>query len=120
MVPVRIRLVFKDSTRSSKSLRALSASVSRAGVAVGSRLEAMSAKRRAYYFGTDRDGNNLLYEGICAEARVVSVIRAGIFVDLFGLEVWQRRACAASSPELRRRRMHPRAVLPPLCQTHFS
>ena len=55
----------------------------KAGVAVGSRLEAMSAKRRAYYFGTDRDGNNLLYEGICAEARVVSVIRAGIFVDLF-------------------------------------
>ena len=48
----------------------------KAGVAVGSRLEAMSAKRRAYYFGTDRDGNNLLYEGICAEARVVSVIRA--------------------------------------------
>ena len=34
--------------------------------------------------------------------------------------VWQRRACAASSPELRRRRMHPRAVLPLLCQTHFS
>ena len=58
------------------------------GVAVGSRLEAMSAKRRAYYFGTDRDGNNLLYEGICAEARVVSVIRTGIFVDLFGLEVY--------------------------------
>lgn len=60
----------------------------KAGVAVGSRLEAMSAKRRAYYFGTDRDGNNLLYEGISAEARVVSVIRAGIFVDLFGLEVY--------------------------------
>ncbi len=60
----------------------------KAGVAVGSRLEAMSAKRREYYFGTDRDGNNLLYEGICAEARVVSVIRAGIFVDLFGLEVY--------------------------------
>lgn len=60
----------------------------KAGVAVGSRLEAMTAKRRAYYFGTDRDGNNLLYEGICAEARVVSVIRAGIFVDLFGLEVY--------------------------------
>ncbi len=60
----------------------------KAGVAVGSRLEAMAAKRRAYYFGTDRDGNNLLYEGICAEARIVSVIRAGLFVDLFGLEVY--------------------------------
>lgn len=60
----------------------------KAGVAVGSRLEAMTQKRRQYYFGTDRDGNNLLYSGVCAEARVVSVIRAGIFVDLFGIEVY--------------------------------
>jgi ribosomal protein S1 len=60
----------------------------KAGVAVGSRLEAMAATRREYYFGTDRDGNNLLYEGVCAEARIVSVIRAGIFIDLFGLEVY--------------------------------
>lgn len=57
-------------------------------LAVGSRLEAMRAKRRQYYLGTDRDGNNLIYSGVCAEARVVSVIRAGIFVDLFGLEVY--------------------------------
>lgn len=59
-----------------------------AGLAVGSRLEAMRAKRRQYYLGTDRDGNNLIHSGISAEARVVSVIRAGIFVDLFGLEVY--------------------------------
>ena len=59
-----------------------------AGVAVASRLEAMAAKRKEYYFGMDRDGNNLLYEGVCAEGRVVSVIRAGIFVDLFGVEVY--------------------------------
>ena len=58
------------------------------GLAVGSRLEAMRAKRKEYYLGTDRDGNNLLYSGACAEARVVSVIRAGIFVDLFGLEIY--------------------------------
>lgn len=58
------------------------------GVAVVSRLEAMAAKRKEYYFGTDRDGNNILYEGVCAEARIVSVIRAGIFVDLFGLEIY--------------------------------
>lgn len=58
------------------------------GVAVASRLEAMVAKRKEYYFGTDRDGNNILYEGVCAEARIVSVIRAGIFVDLFGLEIY--------------------------------
>ncbi len=58
------------------------------GVAVASRLEAMAAKRREYYFGTDRDGNNLLYNGVCAEARVVSVIRAGIFADVFGVETY--------------------------------
>ena len=57
-------------------------------VAVASRLDAMKAKRKQYYFGTDRDGNNLLYAGQCAEARVISVIRAGIFVDLFGLEIY--------------------------------
>lgn len=58
------------------------------GLAVASRLEAMKAKRKVYYLGTDRDGNNLLYSGVCAEARIVSVIRAGIFVDLFGLEIY--------------------------------
>lgn len=58
------------------------------GIAVGSRLEAMEIKQRQYYFGRDRDGNNLIYEGVCAEARIVSVIRAGIFADLFGLEVY--------------------------------
>lgn len=59
-----------------------------ANVAVASRLDAMKAKRKQYYFGTDRDGNNLLFPGQCAEARVVSVIRAGIFVDIFGVEVY--------------------------------
>ena len=59
-----------------------------AGIAVASRLDAMRVKRREYYFGSDRDGNNLIYPGLCAEARVVSVIRAGIFIDLFGLEVY--------------------------------
>ena len=62
--------------------------VDKTGIAAASRLEAMAAKRKEYYFGADRDGNNLLYEGISAEARVVSVIRAGIFVDLFGVETY--------------------------------
>lgn len=60
----------------------------KSGIAVASRLEAMRAKRKQFYLGTDREGNNLLYSGVCAEARVVSVIRAGIFVDLFGLEIY--------------------------------
>lgn len=57
-------------------------------LAVGSRLDAMAAKRKEYYFSTDRDGNHRIYSGICAEARIVSVIRAGIFIDLFGLETY--------------------------------
>ena len=62
--------------------------VDKSGIAAASRLEAMASKRKEYYFGTDRDGNNRLYEGLNAEARVVSVIRAGIFVDLFGVETY--------------------------------
>lgn len=58
------------------------------GVVAASRLEAMALKRREYYFRTDRDGNYQIYEGIRAEARVISVIRAGIFVDLFGAECY--------------------------------
>lgn len=59
-----------------------------AGVAVASRLEAMRVKRRINYYGRDRDGNYKIYEGICAEARVVAVLRAGIFIELFGLETF--------------------------------
>lgn len=58
------------------------------GIIAASRLEAMALKRREYYFRTDRDGNYQIYAGIRAEARVVSVIRAGIFVDLFGAECY--------------------------------
>ncbi len=57
-------------------------------VVVASRKEAMAIRRRQFYFGQDRDGNNLLYEGAVAEARVVSVIRAGIFVELFGVQAY--------------------------------
>lgn len=58
------------------------------GVAAASRLEAMAKKRKEYYFRTDQDGNYQIYAGIRAEARVVSVIRAGIFIDLFGAETY--------------------------------
>lgn len=60
----------------------------KAGVAIASRLDAMKVRRKQYYFASDRDGYHLLYEGVCAEARVVSVIRAGIFADIFGVEVY--------------------------------
>lgn len=60
----------------------------KAGVAIASRLDAMKIKRKQYYFASDREGNHLLSEGVRAEARVVSVIRAGIFADVFGVEVY--------------------------------
>ena len=56
------------------------------GVVVASRLEAMAIRRRQYYFGKDRDGNNLIYEGCIAEARIICVIRTGAFIELFGQE----------------------------------
>ena len=43
---------------------------------------------KEYYFRTDTGGNYQMYEGIRAEARVISVIRAGIFIDLFGAETY--------------------------------
>ena len=58
------------------------------GIAVASRLEAMQAKRKQFYYGTDREGNYLLYTGAIVEARVVSVVRSGIFVEVFGIESW--------------------------------
>lgn len=58
------------------------------GIVAASRKEAMSIKRRQFYFSKDRDGNNLLYEDCIAEARVISVIRAGAFVELFGVETY--------------------------------
>lgn len=59
-----------------------------AKVAVASRLDAMRTKRKRYYFGKDREGNDLIHIGTRAEARVMSSIRSGIFVELFGLEVF--------------------------------
>ena len=52
-------------------------------IAFASRLEAMQIKRKRFYRGGE---GALVHEGVRAEARVVSVIRAGIFVDLFGVE----------------------------------
>lgn len=56
------------------------------GLAVASRKDAMRARQKEFYFTRDRDGNNILYEGVLAEARIISVIKSGIFVELFGAE----------------------------------
>ena len=52
-------------------------------LAVASRLDAMQVKRKRFYRGGE---GALVHEGVRAEARVVSVVRSGIFVDLFGVE----------------------------------
>lgn len=61
---------------------------SEARIAVASRLDAMRVKRKWHYYDIEREAGRFLYEGVTAEARVVSVIRTGIFVDLFGVEVF--------------------------------
>lgn len=58
------------------------------GIAVGSRMEAMATKRRHYYLGMTREGTYRIYEGLCCEARVMSVIPQGVFVELFGIDVY--------------------------------
>lgn len=59
-----------------------------AKIAVASRLEAMKVKRKWHYYDIEREEGRFLYEGVIAEARVVSAIRTGIFVDIFGVETF--------------------------------
>ena len=61
---------------------------SNTGLAVGSRMEAMATKRRHYYLNPTREGTYRMYEGLCCEARVMSVIPDGIFVELFGIDAY--------------------------------
>ncbi len=59
-----------------------------ANIAVGSRLKAMEAKRKHFYFKEDREGNKHIYPDAIAEARIVAVIQKGIFVEIFGAETF--------------------------------
>lgn len=61
---------------------------SNTGLAVASRKEAMLTKQRYYYLSLTREGTYRIYEGLVCEARVISVIPEGIFVDLFGIDVY--------------------------------
>lgn len=58
------------------------------GLAVGSRREAMETKRRFYYLNPTSQGTYRIYTGLCCEARVMSVIPDGIFVELFGIDTY--------------------------------
>ncbi|MEE1503083.1 MAG: S1 RNA-binding domain-containing protein, partial [Acutalibacteraceae bacterium] len=59
-------------------------------VAIGNRLKAMEARRKHFYFGFDRQGNKLVYPDAYCEARVVSVVRSGVFVEVLGVETFVR------------------------------
>jgi len=52
-------------------------------VAVASRMEAMAEKRKQFY-----NGRSAIREGATAEARVVCVIRTGVFMEIFGVEAY--------------------------------
>ena len=54
-------------------------------IAYASRVEAMQVKRKRFYRGGE---GALVHEGVRAEARIVSVTRGSIFIDLFGVETY--------------------------------
>lgn len=55
-------------------------------IAAASRLDAMAIKRREFFQRKDYEGNTIIREGSDVEARVVSVISYGVFVEVFGVE----------------------------------
>ncbi len=60
----------------------------KSGRAVGNRLMAMNTRKKYFYFTPKPDGSYRVQEGTCCEARVLSVVKGGIFVDLYGIEVY--------------------------------
>lgn len=54
----------------------------------GDRAEAMRYNRIRFWYGTQKDGTPLIREGDKAQARIVSVIRGGIHIEVFGVETF--------------------------------
>lgn len=54
----------------------------------GDRVEALRRKRIRFWYGTQKDGQPLIREGDKAQARIVSVIRGGILIEIFGVETF--------------------------------
>lgn len=55
-------------------------------IALASRKQAMKAISKARYIDLDKDGQPCIYEGAVVESRVVCSTRAGIIVEIFGIE----------------------------------
>lgn len=55
-------------------------------IVVASRRAAMEKKCKEFLLDTDRQGAYIVYEGAIVEARVVCTTRAGIIIEVFGVE----------------------------------
>ncbi len=55
-------------------------------IVVASRKEAMNKKCKEFMLGKDNSGEYIIYEGAVVESRVVCTTRAGIIVEIFGVE----------------------------------
>lgn len=52
----------------------------------GNRIEAMQFKRIRFWYGTNTDGSYRISEGDKAEARIISVARGGVRIEIYGVE----------------------------------
>lgn len=55
-------------------------------LAIGNHLDAARRKQKYYFFDLSPDGKPVVNKGMIVEARVITVRRFGIFVDIFGCE----------------------------------
>lgn len=58
------------------------------GIAVADRFAATETKRRHFFMTPDKDGLYRTYEGQIVEARVLSTASKGIYLEVFGVDIW--------------------------------
>lgn len=58
------------------------------GIAVGDRSAATATKRHHFFLTPDKEGLYRTYEGQIAEARVLATTNSGIYLEVFGVDVW--------------------------------
>lgn len=57
-------------------------------IAFADRMEAMSIKRRRFFFNVDRNNRNRVAEGDIVDSRIMSRRRDGVYVEVFGVETY--------------------------------
>ena len=58
------------------------------GIAVADRFAATATKRRHFFLTPNKEGLYRTYEGQIVEARVLSTANNGIYLEVFGVDVW--------------------------------